>query len=129
MERQGDPWRHAAVIESEIRRLFIAAATKQFPQRVRLYTRNVGVFRLNGDRYFRAGIKGQADVTGYYRTEGGPRPIEVELKMPRGTMTPEQEAWRTHCEEWGVTYLLLTVQKDEADPIPRFVGQLGAAIS
>ena len=96
------------MIEVELRRAFIAAAIKAYPDRVRLYPRNVGVFRLEGGRYFHSGVKGQADVWGYFRGgDGITRPIEIELKMPRGKVEPAQEMWREHCETWQITFFLL----------------------
>jgi hypothetical protein len=141
------------VIETEIRRRFIFAAVKAYPDRVRLYTRNVGVFKLEGGRFFRAAIKGQADVWGYYRSDCAceasakagavmagmrcgcrgkgtvTRPIEIEIKRhKRRELDESQEQWRTHCLAWGITYIQLTEAKNETDCIPRFVQELGEVI-
>lgn len=121
--------RVAALIEVELRRCFIAAAIHAYPNRVRLYVRNVGVFKLEGGRFFHAGIKGQADVWGYFRgLDGITRPIEIEIKRNRRELDEAQDMWRTHCLEWGISYLQLTEEKNETDTVARFVRELGDVI-
>lgn len=117
------------MIETVLRREFIAAAIRAMPDRVRLYTRNVGVFRLEGGRYFHAAIAGQADVWGYFRGKDGiTRPIEIEIKRPRGIVDEHQKQWADHCRAWRITYLLLQEQKEDPDVVTRFVNELRGAI-
>jgi hypothetical protein len=118
------------MIETVLRREFIACAIRAFPDRVRLYTRNVGVFKLADGRFFHAAVKGQADVCGYFRGKDNiTRPIEIEIKRPRTPTTDEQIQWAEHCRRWLITYLLLTEVKDEPDVVSRFVKELGEAIN
>lgn len=121
------------MIEVVLRREFIAAAIRAYPNRIRLYARNVGVFRLAGfdnkPRYFHSGVRGQADIYGYFRGKDGiTRPIEIELKRVRGTTDEAQEMWAAHCRQWRITYLLLQERKDDTDTVGRFVKELGEAI-
>jgi hypothetical protein len=117
------------MIEVVLRREFIAAAIRAYPKRVRLYARNVGVFRLQDGRWFHSAIKGQADIWGYYRDKSGvTRPIEIELKRIRHKVDEAQEMWKSHCEEWDITYLMLVERKDDTDTVARFVKELGHAI-
>jgi hypothetical protein len=81
---------------------FLLLAPKRIPD-LRLFRRNVIKVHI-GDRFVRAGIRGQADLHGYWRGGTG---IEVELKAARGRSTPEQIAWATFCREWGVQHLVL----------------------
>lgn len=124
------------MLETELRRRYIAACSRAFPD-LRLFNRNVGFFKTPGGGGFRAGIKGQADVYGYFRTpirvRGlGPEPIgtaghgptiviEVELKRHGQHLKPEQETWRAWCKEWGVPYLLLE-EKDRLAPPSDTIG-------
>ena len=107
------------MIESELRRALVGRCRD-----VRLFVRNVGVFRLDGGRVFRAGIKGQADVFGFTR-DG--RAIEIEIKTKRGKLSPEQIAWRDFCLAWNVIYLLLEAH-DDADPIDRWCAEIRSRI-
>jgi hypothetical protein len=67
------------------------------PQRItdlRLWRRNISLVRVDG-RAMRSGIKGQADIYGYWR---GGRAIEIELKALRHRVTYEQLAWEVFCK-------------------------------
>jgi len=121
------------MLETELRRRYIAACSRAFPD-LRLFNRNVGFFKTPGGGGFRAGIKGQADVYGYYRPRqggllvraayGGTEkrigfitiPLEVELKRYGQHLKPEQEHWRAWCAEWEVPYLLLEEKDKNAPP-------------
>lgn len=118
------------MIESELRRAFVAAGVRAYPQHVRLYARNVGVFKLDGGRFFRAGIRGQADLTGYFRLDGITRPIEIEIKRGYNKPDEHQEQWRKHCEAWEITYMLFTQghKESDSDTVARFVQELGEKI-
>lgn len=109
------------MLETELRRRYLAACSRALPD-LRLFNRNVGFFKTPGGGGFRAGIKGQADVYGYYRSHRTPSghlvtiPIEVELKRYGQPLKPEQEAWRAWCKEWGVPYLLLEEKSRDTPP-------------
>lgn len=57
----------------------------------RAWRNNVLVARIDG-RVLRAGLKGQADITGIAAPSG--RRIEIEVKADRDRMRPEQIAFR-----------------------------------
>lgn len=117
------------MIETVLRREFIAACVRAYPDRIRLYARNVGVFKLSDGRWFHSAIKGQSDVWGYFRDRNSvTRPIEIELKRVRHKVDPAQEQWRDHCLAWNITYLMLVEQKDDTDTVGRFVREVGDAI-
>lgn len=104
------------MIETVLRREFIAACVRAYPDRIRLYARNVGVFKLSDGRWFHSAIKGQSDVWGYFRDRNNvTRPIEIELKRVRYKVDPAQEQWREHCLQWSITYLMLIEQKGETN--------------
>lgn len=112
----------AKLNETDYLHHFMGAASLALP-RLRLFRRNVGVIKLEG-RVLRAGIKGQADLYGYERDTG--RAVEIEVKL-FGKLTPDQERWRDWCREWGVRWMLLAAQRDEAhgDTIARWVREVG----
>lgn len=92
--------------ESDLMRAFLAEATERFPK-LRLFRRNVVAAQL-GDRFVRAGVRGQADIYGFLnRLQGPALPLEIEIKSATGRLTKDQETWRSFCERWGVPYLLL----------------------
>lgn len=113
------------MLETEYRRRYLAACSRALPD-LRLFNRNVGFFKTPGGGGFRAGIKGQADIYGFFRLRRGPFidgvqtritiPIEVELKKFGQSLKPEQEAWRNWCQEWEVPYLLLEEKSKTAIP-------------
>lgn len=126
------------MLETELRRRYLAACARAFPD-LRLFNRNVGFFKTPGGGGFRAGIKGQADVYGDFKWKCAAckhvtfgehstpcsscrgrgfitRPVEVELKRFGQSLKPEQEQWRKWCEEWGVPYLLLVEKSKNAPP-------------
>ena len=110
--------------ENQLRVAFIALACRKLPD-VKLFVRNVGVFRVEG-RAFRAGIRGQADIYGYERGTG--RGIEIELKSSTGRWRPGQQEWRDWCREWGVPWLLLRGTRLESpeEIVTRWVSELAA---
>ena len=83
------------------------------PQRIpdlRLFRRNILKVSI-GARKIRAGIKGQADLYGFWR---GGVAIELELKSARGHLNEDQRKWARFCEAWGVQYLVLKAEKNES---------------
>jgi hypothetical protein len=87
---------------------FLLLAPKRIPD-LRLFRRNVIKVHV-GDRFVRAGVRGQADLHGYWLGGAG---IEIELKAARGRSTPEQIAWATFCQGWGVRHLVLKADARE----------------
>jgi hypothetical protein len=68
------------------------------------------------------GIPGQCDL--YILGRGGQH---WELEIKRYTkLSPEQNAWRAWCEEWGVPWKVLHVEKGEepAATIARWLTEL-----
>jgi hypothetical protein len=93
---------------SELQPALLLLAPKRIPD-LRLFRRNVVMVAV-GDRKIRAGIKGQADLYGFWR---GGKAIELELKGARTRSTPDQDAWAAFCFDWGVQHLTLRAQKNE----------------
>jgi hypothetical protein len=82
------------------------------PKRIhdlRLWRRNISFVRVE-ERSMRSGIKGQADIYGYWRAGFG---IEIELKSLRGVTTTEQFAWEAFCRSWNIGYLRLRPLRTE----------------
>jgi len=112
----------------------LLAAPKRIPD-LRLFRRNIITARVpshdnqpfdaRSDRKVRAGIKGQADLYGFWR---GGWPIEIEFKSVTARSTPEQIRWAEWCREWGVPHLLLRALKEETldETVQRWLGQIEA---
>lgn len=70
---------------------------------LRLWRANVLVARTRTGQVVRAGIVGQADISGI--RVGGQR-IEVECKAGRGQQTEAQRNWQAMIEKFGGLYIL-----------------------
>lgn len=94
--------------ERELQAALLLAAPRRIPT-LRLFRRNVATVKIDG-RTVRAGIKGQADLYGYFRGGLG---IELELKA-FGRLSPEQLQWQAFCKEWGIPHLVLRAREGES---------------
>jgi len=66
----------------------------------RCFRRNVmGIVPMAKGGAIRVGVKGQADLYGWFRGNG--IHIEVEVKRPGEVLTPEQTAWLTNAQRDG----------------------------
>lgn len=95
-------------LESELQAALLLAAPSALPD-LRLFRRNVSVVEIDGRR-IKHGIKGQADLYGYWK---GGQAVELELKALGGSTREGQKEWAAFCQEWGVTYLMLKPFKEE----------------
>lgn len=84
----------------------VAAILLEFGARsdLRLWRANVLVAQDRNGRVVRAGIKGQADISGIMRPSG--RRIEIECKSPTGRQSKEQIQWQRMIEWAGGLYIL-----------------------
>lgn len=89
--------------------------------RVRLFRRNVfkRLTENNGRKsMLTAGIKGQADVYGYYRGTDPYKyaiPFELEFKGAYTIVLPEQKQWRAWCKDWDIPHWVLRAGQTETD--------------
>ena len=90
------------ILESTYQSRLLLDAPKRLPD-LRLFRRQIMAGTIDGRR-MRAGVKGQADVYGFWR---GGRVVELELKSLTGASTPEQKTWREFCVTWGVQHHVL----------------------
>lgn len=93
----------------ELQPALLLLAPKRIPD-LRLFRRNILKVSI-GSRKIRAGIKGQADLYGFWR---GGRAIELELKSASGRSSEEQLKWAAFCHAWGVQHLVLKAWKSES---------------
>lgn len=98
-------------VESDLQKELLLLAPKRIAD-LRLWRRNIMYVKID-DRPMRSGIKGQADIYGYWR---GGFAIEIELKALRAKISPEQLNWEGFCKSWGVTYLRLRPDRGETKP-------------
>jgi len=79
----------------------------------RVFRRNVmGIVPMKKGGVVRVGVKGQADLYGWFRYNG--IHIEVEVKRPGGTLTPEQGAWLDNARADGaVAFVVDSVEECE----------------
>lgn len=99
---------HRMTIESDYLKELLLLAPRRIAD-LRLWRRNITYVQID-DRPMRSGIKGQADLYGYWR---GGIAIEIELKSLRAKISPEQLAWEGFCKSWSVTYVRLRPERDE----------------
>lgn len=71
---------------------------------VRLWRANVLVARTRTGQVVRAGVKGQADISGILAPSG--KRIEVEVKTGGATTSEAQRNWRAMMEKFGALYVL-----------------------
>lgn len=71
---------------------------------LRIWRANVLVARDASGRVVRAGVKGQADISGVLAPHG--RRIEIECKTPTGRQSEDQRAWQAMIERHGGLYIL-----------------------
>ncbi len=71
---------------------------------IRLWRANVLVAKDKTGRVVRAGITGQADISGL-RLPSGQR-VEIECKTATGRQTQEQKRWQSMIERFGGIYIL-----------------------
>jgi len=75
---------------------------------LRLWRANVLAARM-GDRFVRAGVPGQADLTGIL-PDG--RRLEIEAKSDRGRQTEDQRNFQRMIERFGGVYVLARSVED-----------------
>ena len=75
---------------------------------LRLWRANVLAARM-GDRFVRAGVPGQADLTGIL-PDG--RRLEIEAKSERGQQTEDQRNFQRMIERFGGVYVLARSVED-----------------
>lgn len=92
---------------------------RQFGTRsdMRIWRANVVVARM-GNRTIRAGIPGQADITGIL--PNGAR-LEIEVKSATGQQTLEQRAYQAMIERFGGIYVLARSAQDVWAAIGRYL--------
>lgn len=112
--------------ESRLQTELLLRAPKEFLH-LRIFRRNVVVARVEG-RTIHAGVKGQADLYGILR---GGKSIEIEIKSATGSLSPEQKAWASWCEEWSVPHMVLKARRGEieSDTIDRWIEELRTKLS
>jgi hypothetical protein len=92
-----------------MRRLMLALGRR--PD-MRIWRQNVGSIPVRDEqgrvvRVFHTGVpKGAADISGYVRPEGWR--LEIEVKGPGGTRTPQQETFARLVTQGGCVYALAT---------------------
>lgn len=71
---------------------------------VRIWRANVLVAKDARGRVVRAGITGQADISGLLAPNG--RRLEIECKAPHGRQTDAQRNWQSMIQSLGGLYVL-----------------------
>lgn len=87
---------------------------------LRIWRANVLVARDSTGRIVRAGIKGQADLSGILK---GGRRLEIEVKSPTGRQTKEQRAWQRMIEAHQGLYILARSTGDVWEALAPFASQ------
>jgi hypothetical protein len=79
---------------------------------LKLWRANVLVAKDKTGRVLRAGVTGQADISGILAPSG--RRVEVEVKTATGRQSPDQKRWQTMIEAHGGIYILARSTDDVA---------------
>jgi len=92
----------------------LATILREFGARdgLRIWRANVLVARTPDGRVMRAGITGQADISGILAPSG--RRVEIECKTPRGRQSQAQKRWQEMIERHGGIYVLARSTDDVA---------------
>lgn len=77
---------------------------------LKIWRSNVLVARDRTGRVVRAGIKGQADISGILAPQG--RRVEIEVKTATGRQRPEQKNWQAMIEAMGGIYVVARSVED-----------------
>jgi hypothetical protein len=101
---------HSDIPEQQLQTL-ILARLNLIPG-VYAYRNNTGVARTATGGAVRFGVPGQADISGVLP---GGRRLEVEVKTPRGRVSPEQRAWGERMTAAGAVYILARCLTDVLD--------------
>lgn len=115
-----------------MRRLMLALGRR--PD-MRIWRQNVGSIPVRDEqgrvvRVFHTGVpKGAADISGYVRPEGWR--LEIEVKGPGGTRTPQQETFARLVTQGGCVYALATFDagRSMADNVAAGVRLVEAALA
>lgn len=107
-------------LEHDYKQALLARAAVEWPAH-RFFSRSVALIAV-GDRKFRTGIPGQADV--YILGRGG-RHWELEIKR-YGSLSEAQERWRDWCLAWEIPWMCVEASRSEApaETLVRWVREL-----
>lgn len=85
-------------------------AQREFGRRVRLFERHAGLMQLVGGGMVKPFTDGQADLYGWLtRADGVAAHVEIEIKVGKDKLRPDQEDWREVCRGGGVLYAVVHV--------------------
>lgn len=82
---------------------------------LRIWRANVLVARDQSGRIIRAGIKGQADISGIL-ADG--RRLEIEVKTATGRQSQDQKRWQRMIERFNGLYILARSVEDVRAALP-----------
>jgi hypothetical protein len=89
-------------------------AQRRFGRDIRLFERSTGLLMSpKSGAMVKPFQDGQADLYGWLRVDGIARHVEIEIKVGKDKLRPEQLAWKNTCEDSGVTYFLIHVPATE----------------
>ena len=69
----------------------------------RIFKRNVGAVKID-NRWIKFGVRGQADLWGWIVVNDRPIHLEIEVKVKRDELKPDQEHWKNLCIENRIIY-------------------------
>ena len=94
--------------ERDVQRLFCHEVQKKFPK-LRVFRRNVGVFKTSYEGYVRIEHKGMADIYAFYPTPYGLIHLEFEIKGRGGQLSSAQKNWQQFIEDNNGFYYVVTL--------------------
>ncbi len=81
---------------------------------VRIFKRHMGLAFTERGQPMKLGVPGQCDLWGYVSSRPRAVPFEIEVKVGRDRVRPEQGAWHAVLEHLGVPVMVLHAANEEA---------------
>lgn len=108
----------------------VQAIGKQAPN-ARAFKRIAGVLTAPSGATVNPSIKGQADIYGFIKTAHGAVHFEIECKVGRDRMRPEQFSWRKLCQDLNVPHVVAHAENIErctevANHVANWVAGIGS---
>ena len=97
---------------NKLRDLIMLALQAKFPQRIRLWKRDVGLVQLKSGGKARFNQPGQADIWGVCLVLGRPIHIEIEVKSGKDiSLSKHQKNWKEFCDKFSIPHLVATSEE------------------
>lgn len=91
---------------------------------LRVFKRQVGVFKTTAGTHIKIGIKGQADLYALVKTKHGLIHIEIEVKSGAAVQSKEQKHWQNFIESMSGLYIIARTPEQTELEIKNAIGKM-----